>query len=145
MSMLSLPFWLILSLPHGIEASSAQNLSVSSTSAADTLMIKTAADSAVSASLASPYFKGIELTQQQADSVSAIRKRYAVQHDQVRRDGGGPSVMLPRAFAIIDKSAAEMRKLLTPEQKVAFDRNEAEAKKSRQAILEESVKLMKKE
>jgi Spy/CpxP family protein refolding chaperone len=74
---------------------------------------------------------GIELTDGQKAKVEEIQKKYQPEMMALRNDmmnGGDRAEVMKKVMTLSDKSAAEIRAILTPDQQVVFDKNIAERK-----------------
>jgi Spy/CpxP family protein refolding chaperone len=82
---------------------------------------------------------GIELTEVQKAKVEEIQKKYQPEMMSLRNDmmnGGDRAEVMKKVMTLSDKSAAEIRAILTPDQQVVFDKNVAE----RRAFMEQRQK-----
>jgi Spy/CpxP family protein refolding chaperone len=74
---------------------------------------------------------GIELTEVQKAKVEEIQKKYQPEMMALRNDmmnGGDRAEVMKKVMTLSDKSAGEIRAILTPDQQVVFDKNIAERK-----------------
>jgi Spy/CpxP family protein refolding chaperone len=72
---------------------------------------------------------GIELTDAQKVQLDAIQKKYQPELMDIRNqmmNGGDRAELMKKATDLREKSAKEIRAILTPEQQVVFDKNLAE-------------------
>jgi Spy/CpxP family protein refolding chaperone len=74
---------------------------------------------------------GIELTEAQKMRLEEIQRRYQPEmmslRDQINA-GGDRAELMKKAMALREKSAGEIRAILTPDQQTVFDKNMAEQK-----------------
>ena len=83
---------------------------------------------------------GIELTEVQKAKVEEIQKKYQPEMMALRSDmmnGGDRTEVMKKVMTLSEKSAAEIRAILTPDQQVVFDKNIAER---RAAFMEQRQK-----
>jgi Spy/CpxP family protein refolding chaperone len=74
---------------------------------------------------------GIELTDAQKSKLDEIQKKYQPEMMALRdeiRNGGDRAELMKKGSALRDKSSAEIRAILTPDQQVVFDKHTAEMK-----------------
>jgi Spy/CpxP family protein refolding chaperone len=74
---------------------------------------------------------GIELTDAQKAKLEQIQKKYQPEMTSIRdgmQNGGDRTEAMKNLMALRDKSRAEIRAILTPEQQAVFDKNDAEMK-----------------
>jgi Spy/CpxP family protein refolding chaperone len=74
---------------------------------------------------------GIELTDAQKSKLDEIQKKYQPEMMALReeiRNGGDRGELMKKGAALRDKSSAEIRAILTPDQQVVFDKHTAEMK-----------------
>jgi Spy/CpxP family protein refolding chaperone len=74
---------------------------------------------------------GIELTDAQKTKLDEIQKKYQPEMMALRdemRNGGDRAELMKKGVALRDKSSAEIRAILTPDQQVVFDKHTAEMK-----------------
>ena len=74
---------------------------------------------------------GIELTDAQKSKLEEIQKKYQPEMMALRdeiRNGGDRAELMKKGSALRDKSSAEIRAILTPDQQVVFDKHTAEMK-----------------
>ncbi len=74
---------------------------------------------------------GIELTDAQKSKLDEIQKKYQPEMMALReefRNGGDRAELMKKGVALRDKSSAEIRAILTPDQQVVFDKHTAEMK-----------------
>jgi Spy/CpxP family protein refolding chaperone len=74
---------------------------------------------------------GIELTDAQKTRLDEIQKKYQPEMMALRdemRNGGDRAELMKKGVALRDKSSAEIRAILTPDQQVVFDKHTAEMK-----------------
>ena len=74
---------------------------------------------------------GIELTEAQKSKLEEIQKKYQPEMMALReemRNGGDRAELMKKGVALRDKSSAEIRAILTPDQQVVFDKHTAEYK-----------------
>jgi Spy/CpxP family protein refolding chaperone len=74
---------------------------------------------------------GIELTDAQKIKLDAIQRKYQPEMMSIRdemQNGGDRAETMKKFMALRDKSGAEIRAILTPEQQAVFDKNAAEMK-----------------
>lgn len=130
----------------GIESVQASEITVTDLAAhiADTIEGSTFQDTSKFYSKRSSLLKGINLSQEQMDTIYTIHLRYQSQYEQIRREGGGSKVVFARMFAVGDRSAQEVRKHLTQSQQELFDKNVADARVLREKIKNESIALEEK-
>ena len=72
---------------------------------------------------------GIELTDAQKVQLEAIQKKYQPEMMSIRNDmmnGGDRAELMKKAADLREKSAKDIRAILTPDQQVVFDKNLAE-------------------
>lgn len=72
---------------------------------------------------------GIELTDAQKVQLDAIQKKYQPEMMSIRNDmmnGGDRAALMKKAAELREKSAKDIRAILTPDQQVVFDKNLAE-------------------
>lgn len=72
---------------------------------------------------------GIELTDAQKVQLEAIQKKYQPEMMSIRNDmmnGGDRAELMKKAANLREKSAKDIRAILTPDQQVVFDKNLAE-------------------
>jgi len=82
---------------------------------------------------------GIELTDAQKVQLEAIQKKYQPEMMSIRNDmmnGGDRAELMKKAADLREKSAKDIRAILTPDQQVVFDKNLAEQR----AKMEERMK-----
>jgi len=82
---------------------------------------------------------GIELTDAQKVQLEAIQKKYQPEMMSIRNDmmnGGDRAELMKKAADLREKSAKDIRAILTPDQQVVFDKNLAEQR----ARMEERMK-----
>jgi len=82
---------------------------------------------------------GIELTDAQKVQLEAIQKKYQPEMMAIRNDmmnGGDRAELMKKAAELREKSAKDIRAILTPDQQVVFDKNLAEQR----ARMEERMK-----
>jgi Spy/CpxP family protein refolding chaperone len=74
---------------------------------------------------------GIELTDAQKVQLETIQKKYQPEMMSIRNDmmnGGDRAQLMKKAAELREKSAKDIRAILTPDQQVVFDKNLAEQK-----------------
>ena len=74
---------------------------------------------------------GIELTDAQKSKLDEIQKKYQPEMMALReeiRNGGDRAELMKKGASLRDKSSAEIRAILTPDQQVVFDKHTAEMK-----------------
>ena len=74
---------------------------------------------------------GIELTDAQKVKLDEIQKKYQPEMMALRdeiRNGGDRAELMKKGASLRDKSSAEIRAILTPDQQVVFDKHTAEMK-----------------
>jgi Spy/CpxP family protein refolding chaperone len=74
---------------------------------------------------------GIELTDAQKSKLDEIQKKYQPEMMALRnelRNGGDRAELMKKSSSLRDKSSAEIRAILTPDQQVVFDKHTAEMK-----------------
>jgi len=74
---------------------------------------------------------GIELTDAQKVQLETIQKKYQPEMMSIRNDmmnGGDRATLMKKAAELREKSAKDIRAILTPDQQVVFDKNLAEQK-----------------
>ena len=74
---------------------------------------------------------GIELTDAQKSKLEEIQKKYQPEMMALRaefQNGGDRAELMKKGAALRDKSSAEIRAILTPDQQVVFDKHTAEYK-----------------
>ncbi len=74
---------------------------------------------------------GIELTDAQKVQLETIQKKYQPEMMSIRNDmmnGGDRATLMKKAAELREKSATDIRAILTPDQQVVFDKNLAEQK-----------------
>ena len=74
---------------------------------------------------------GIELTDAQKVQLETIQKKYQPEMLSIRNDmmnGGDRAELMKKAAELREKSAKDIRAILTPDQQVVFDKNLAEQK-----------------
>jgi Spy/CpxP family protein refolding chaperone len=74
---------------------------------------------------------GIELTDAQKSKLEQIQKKYQPEMMALReeiRNGGDRAELMKKGSALRDKSSAEIRAILTPDQQVVFDKHTSEMK-----------------
>ena len=74
---------------------------------------------------------GIELTDAQKVKLDEIQKKYQPEMTALRNDmmnGGDRAEQMKKITALREKSAKDIRAILTPDQQVVFDKNMAEQK-----------------
>jgi Spy/CpxP family protein refolding chaperone len=74
---------------------------------------------------------GIELTDAQKAKLDEIQKKYQPEMMALRtelRNGGDRAELMKKSASLRDKSSAEIRAILTPDQQVVFDKHTAEMK-----------------
>jgi Spy/CpxP family protein refolding chaperone len=74
---------------------------------------------------------GIELTEAQKAKLDEIQKKYQPEMMALRdqmMNGGDRAELMKKGMALSDRSAADIRAILTPDQQVVFDKNMAERK-----------------
>lgn len=74
---------------------------------------------------------GIELTDAQKVKLEAIQKKYQPEMQSIResmQNGADRAETMKKMVALRDKSSADIRAILTPEQQAVFDKNVAEQK-----------------
>lgn len=79
---------------------------------------------------------GIELTDAQKIQLEAIQKKYQPEMMNLRNEmmnGGDRAALMKKAAELREKSAKDIRAILTPEQQVVFDKNLAEQRARMQA------------
>lgn len=79
----------------------------------------------------SPQMNGIELTEAQKVKLEEIQKKYQPEMMALRNEmmnGGDRADLMRKGMALREKSAGEIRAILTPDQQVVFDKNMAEQK-----------------
>ena len=72
---------------------------------------------------------GIELTDAQKVQLDAIQKKYQPEMMSLRNEmmnGGDRTALMKKASDLREKSAKDIRAILTPDQQVVFDKNLAE-------------------
>jgi Spy/CpxP family protein refolding chaperone len=72
---------------------------------------------------------GIELTDAQKVQLDAIQKKYQPEMMSLRNEmmnGGDRAALMKKAADLREKSAKDIRAILTPDQQVVFDKNLAE-------------------
>ena len=82
---------------------------------------------------------GIELTDAQKVQLEAIQKKYQPEMMSIRNDmmnGGDRAELMKKAADLREKSAKDIRAIITPDQQVVFDKNLAEQR----AKMEERMK-----
>lgn len=78
---------------------------------------------------------GIELTDAQKVQLEAIQKKYQPEMMSIRNDmmnGGDRAELMKKAADLREKSAKDIRAILTPDQQVVFDKNLAEQREKMQ-------------
>ena len=79
---------------------------------------------------------GIELTDAQKVKLDEIQKKYQPEMLSLRSEmmnGGDRGVLMKKAADLREKSAKDIRAILTPDQQVVFDKNLAEQRAKMQA------------
>jgi Spy/CpxP family protein refolding chaperone len=79
---------------------------------------------------------GIELTDAQKVQLEAIQKKYQPEMMNLRNEmmnGGDRAALMKKAAELREKSAKDIRAILTPDQQVVFDKNLAEQRARMQA------------
>jgi Spy/CpxP family protein refolding chaperone len=74
---------------------------------------------------------GIELTDAQKLKLEEIQKKYQPEMQALRsefQNGGDRAELMKKSAALRDRSSAEIRAILTPDQQVVFDKHTAEMK-----------------
>ena len=74
---------------------------------------------------------GIELTEAQKAKLDEIQKKYQPEMMALRtelRNGGDRAELMKKSATLRDRSSAEIRAILTPDQQVVFDKHTAEMK-----------------
>jgi Spy/CpxP family protein refolding chaperone len=74
---------------------------------------------------------GIELTDAQKVKLEEIQKKYQPEMSALRsefQNGGDRAELMKKSAALREKSSAEIRAILTPDQQVVFDKHTAEMK-----------------
>ena len=74
---------------------------------------------------------GIELTDAQKSKLDEIQKKYQPEMSALRsefQNGGDRAELMKKSAALREKSSAEIRAILTPDQQVVFDKHTAEMK-----------------
>jgi Spy/CpxP family protein refolding chaperone len=74
---------------------------------------------------------GIELTDAQKTKLDEIQKKYQPEMMALRdemRNGGDRAELMKKGVALRNKSSAEIRAILTPDQQVVFDKHTADMK-----------------
>jgi Spy/CpxP family protein refolding chaperone len=74
---------------------------------------------------------GIELTDAQKVKLDEIQKKYQPEMTALRADmlnGGDRAELMKKGVALREKSSAEIRAILTPDQQVVFDKHTADMK-----------------
>lgn len=74
---------------------------------------------------------GIELTDAQKAKLEEIQKKYQPEMQALRAEfqsGGDRAELMKKSAALRDRSSAEIRAILTPDQQVVFDKHTAEMK-----------------
>ena len=74
---------------------------------------------------------GIELTDAQKVKLGEIQRKYQPEMQALRTElmnGGDRAELLKKSSALRDRSSAEIRAILTPDQQVVFDKQTAEVK-----------------
>lgn len=74
---------------------------------------------------------GIELTEAQKAKLDEIQKKYQPEMIALReqmRSGGDRGELMKKGMSLREKSGAEIRAILTPDQQVVWDKNVAELK-----------------
>ena len=74
---------------------------------------------------------GIELTDAQKVKLEEIQRKYQPEMQALRsefQNGGDRSELMKKSEALRDRSSAEIRAILTPDQQVVFDKHTAEIK-----------------
>lgn len=74
---------------------------------------------------------GIELTEAQKAKLDDIQKKYQPEMMALRtelQNGGDRAELMKKSFALRDRSSAEIRAILTPDQQAVFDKHTAEMK-----------------
>jgi Spy/CpxP family protein refolding chaperone len=72
---------------------------------------------------------GIELTDAQKVQLDAIQKKYQPEMTSLRNEmmnGGDRAALMKKAAELREKSAKDIRAILTPDQQVVFDKNLAD-------------------
>ena len=74
---------------------------------------------------------GIELTDAQKVKLEEIQRKYQPEMQALRsefQNGGDRAELMKKSAALRDRSSAEIRAILTPDQQVVFDKHTAEMK-----------------
>jgi len=74
---------------------------------------------------------GIELTDAQKAKLEEIQKKYQPEMTALRsefQNGGDRAVLMKKSAALRDRSSAEIRAILTPDQQAVFDKHTTEMK-----------------
>ncbi len=74
---------------------------------------------------------GIELTDAQKAKLEEIQKKYQPEMTALRSEfqsGGDRAVLMKKSAALRDRSSAEIRAILTPDQQAVFDKHTTEMK-----------------
>ena len=74
---------------------------------------------------------GIELTDAQKLKLEEIQRKYQPEMQALRsefQNGGDRAELMKKSAALRDRSSAEIRAILTPDQQVVFDKHTAEMK-----------------
>lgn len=83
---------------------------------------------------------GIELTDAQKVQLEAIQKKYQPEMMSIRNDmmnGGDRAELMKKAAELREKSAKDIRAILTPDQQVVFDKNLAEQRAKMQQRMQQ--------